>query len=200
MMNLDPRPETAPVDLLFVFAGAPWRKEAGIAAWRSGAARTLVLSIARFEWRRFPRFGLPDDGGLVALVEATPPTERHFFLVLRGAIAEARRIRRGRLGTWTEALGLARLAQERGARSVAVCTSGYHLPRALLAVRRAFRGRGLADVAIVPFPVVERADAPLGGAGHLRSPRGWLLLLQERLKWVLYFVVTRFSEGERSGP
>ena len=71
-----------PADLLFVFAGADWRKAAGVEAWRRGRARTLALSVGRFEWRRIANLALQDDGGLRTRVEETPPPRRHFVLIL----------------------------------------------------------------------------------------------------------------------
>ncbi len=180
-----------PADLLFVFAGAPWRKEFALRAWRAGAARTLVLSVGRFEWRRLPSLGLPDDGGLRALVDGTPPPRRHFFILLEGADAQARLVPKGKLGTWSEALALARLVVERRARSVAVCTSDYHLPRATLSVRRAFQGLGVTGVAITALPVAEPENAAMGTARRRRSPLAWALLLQEWFKGGLYALVAR---------
>ena len=95
-------------DVIFVFGGHPERKRYGLDLWRQGWAPTLVLSVARFEWRRFVELGLPDDGGLLKLVEATPPRERHFFVVVRDSGVNAYRVKARGLGTWREAEALRR--------------------------------------------------------------------------------------------
>lgn len=180
------RSTAAPADLLFVLAGADTRKQFAIQAWRAGRAAVLVVSVARFEWRRVPLLGLPGDGGLVALVEATPAKERLFLLTVEGEAVEARRVPKGRWGTWSEAKSIAELARERQARSLLVCTSGYHLPRALLAVRRALASQGAGRPAVVGIAAPESSDSPLSPARRWRSPRAWAQLLREGLKWLVY--------------
>lgn len=188
-------PEAAPPpsDLLFVFAGAPWRKRAALEAWRGGAARAFVLSVGRFEWRRLPELGITDDGGLAALVDATPPARRHFFIVHEAGRAEARLIPKGRLGTWSEALALAALARERRAGSVLVCTSAYHMPRAILAVRRAFRRipGGAPAPLLRALPVSEPPGTTLAPDRVGRSPRAWRAIGVEFLKRLGYALVAR---------
>jgi hypothetical protein len=188
-----PAPPHPPTDLLFVFAGAPWRKRAALDAWRRGEARALVLSVGRFEWRRLPALGLEDDGGLAALVDATPPPRRHFFIVYEEGRAEARLVPKGRLGTWSEALALAALARERGAATILVCTSGYHMPRALLAVRRAIRRtfRGATPPLLRPLPVPEPPATAFAAERTGRSPRAWLMLAAESLKRLGYRIAAR---------
>jgi uncharacterized SAM-binding protein YcdF (DUF218 family) len=106
---------------------------------------------------------------------------------------EARLVPRGRFGTWSEALALAALVAERGAGDLLVCTSGYHLPRALLAVRRALRDRNLGEVAIRALPVAEPPDSALAAGRRLRSVRAWWALAREGVKWVAYAAFIRVS-------
>ena len=173
-------------DLLFVFAGTQARKTFAIGAWRAGAARGLALGVARFEWRRVPQLGLPEEGGLVRLVEATPPPQRLFVLVAEGERVAARRVWKGRWGTWSEAVALAAIVREREARSVLVCTDGYHLPRALGAVRRALAFAGIHDCAVSALPVPEPPDSFLAPGRRWRSPRAWRVLAKERFKRIVY--------------
>lgn len=175
-----------PADLLFVFAGADERKRYAVEAWRAGSAAALVVSVARFEWRRIPRLGLPGEGGLVALVEATPPAERLFLLVVDGESVEARRVPKGRWGTWCEALAIAALVREREARSLLICTSGYHLPRALLAVRRALSALEGAPCAVAGLAAPEPPDSSLAPFRRWRSPRAWMALASEGAKLAVY--------------
>ncbi|HET9940539.1 MAG TPA: ElyC/SanA/YdcF family protein [Candidatus Eisenbacteria bacterium] len=138
-------------DAIVVLAGRPERKAYGLELWKGGTAPALVLSVARFEWRAFPALGLPDDGGLAALVAQTPPRLRHFLVTLNERGAHAEWTPRGRLGTWSEALGTARLARSLGWRSLLLVTTEAHAARARLAFGRALDGSGVAvTLASVP--------------------------------------------------
>lgn len=187
----------SPADILFVFAGAEHRKRFALQAWRGERATTLVVSVARFEWRRVPSLGLPADGGLVALVEATPPVERLFQLVVTGGSVEARRVAKGRWGTWSEAVGIAALARERGAASLLVCTSGEHLPRALLSVRRALSRTGGPPCVVTGIAAPAPGDSPLAPSHRWRSPAAWAAMLVEGAKLALYAagLPERFGRG-----
>jgi DUF218 domain len=190
-----------PADLLFVFAGADARKVFAVRSWREGAARALALSVARFEWRRVPQFGLPEEGGLLRLVEETPAPERLFLLVAEGEHVTARRIWKGRWGTWSEAVALAALIRERGARSVLVCTSGYHLPRTLLTVRRALALDGNGECRVTGLPSPEGPDSPLAPSRRWRSPRAWRRLATEGFKWLVYALgIPMAAERPPSAP
>jgi len=104
----------------------------------------------------------------------------------------------GRLGTWSESLALARLVAARRARSVVVCTSDYHMPRAILSVRRALHGLDIAGVAVAPLRVPEPAGSALASAGRARSPMAWALLLQEWFKWGAYALAARVGRKTES--
>jgi len=157
------------MDAIFVFAGHPARKRHGLALWKQGKAPVLVLSVARFEWRRFAELELWDDGGLVSLVEATPPQERHFFVAVRGETVETYRVSARGWGTWREAEALADFLRRENARSVLIVSSASHLRRAVMTVR-AMAGPGIR---------VEGEPTP-----WLRSRRR--AVLREALKLVLY--------------
>ncbi|HEU4725422.1 MAG TPA: ElyC/SanA/YdcF family protein [Candidatus Eisenbacteria bacterium] len=183
-----PPPPARPADLLFVFAGAEHRKRFAIEAWRGGAARTLVVSVARFEWRRVPGLGLPGDGGLVAVVKSVPPPKRLFQLIVTGDSVEARAVTKGAGGTWHEAVALAALARERRATSLLVCTSDYHLPRALLSVRRALARTEGPPCAVTGLAAPIPADSPLAPGKRWRSPEAWFALALEGVKYAAYAV------------
>jgi uncharacterized SAM-binding protein YcdF (DUF218 family) len=174
-------------DAIFVLAGRPERKVYGLELWSAGVAPVLVLSIARFEWRTLPALGLPDDGGLAGLVAQTPPRLRHFLLVLDASGARAEWMPRGRLGTWSEALGAAGLARARGWSSLLVVTSAAHVPRAGLAFRRALAGIGAsARVAAVPD---ERSS--IRRSDWWRDPWSRKVVLGEWLKLPAYWLLAR---------
>jgi hypothetical protein len=144
-----------------VLAGRQERKIYGIDLWRRGYAPELILSVGRFEWRRFYRLGLSCDGGLRSLVDRTPPVTRHFFVRLRGDEAACSPVRRGRLGTLREGRALAEQLSAARPRSLMVVSSPMHLRRVALVFRRAFRGSGvlLSFVGVPDQPSQEAAPA-----------------------------------------
>lgn len=174
-------------DAIFVLAGRPERKTFGIELWRAGRAAALVLSVGRFEWRAFPGFGLPEDGNLAALVAQTPPRLRHFLVTCEGNGAHAEWMPRKRLGTWSEALGLARIVRSRGWKSLVVVTTGAHAARARLAFGRALEGTGATfNVVAVPDErsSVRRAD-------WWRDPWSRRVVLGEWIKLPAYWLLAR---------
>jgi len=126
-------------DAIFAFAGREERKRHAVDLYKRGTAPRLILSVGRFEWRKFEALGLPDDGGLLQTVESIEPTKRHFFVQVqaRGATCEA--VRKGPLGTLTEARALAELIERLELRDVLLLSSKAHLPRCLLSVRMFLR-------------------------------------------------------------
>jgi hypothetical protein len=124
-----------PVDAIFVFAGRESRKRFGLELFREGRAEALVLSVGRFEWRRFEALGLPSDGGLVELVQKVEPAKRHFFVRVDSGGARAEAIARGKLGTWSEARALATFSEREGMGSLLLVSHRRHLPRCRLAAR-----------------------------------------------------------------
>ena len=128
--------------------------------WRFGYARQLILSVDRFEWRKFGELGLESDGGLEALVEQTPPKKRHFLVRLDRRDAVCTAVRKGFLGTRSEARALAAYVRDLPVRSLLVVSSPSHLRRVALVFRRAFRKSGiqLTFVAIPEKPSFDSAQ------------------------------------------
>lgn len=154
-LNVSKPPQRA--NCLFVLAGKQERKVYGVELWRQGHAPELILSVARFEWRRFYDLGLPADGGLKQMVAATPPPDRHFFVRFHSGGATASLVRRRRYGTLTEALGLAQLMKDSPPASLLVISSSIHLRRARLVFCRFFRKLGTC----LTFVAVPENPAPL---------------------------------------
>jgi hypothetical protein len=119
-------------DAIFVFAGRESRKRFGVELFREGLASRLVLSVGRFEWRRFPSLGLPDDGGLAEQVARTEPRLRHFFVDVDSRGARCERIRPGISGTWRESRALAAFVAREGIREIIVVSHRQHLLRCSL--------------------------------------------------------------------
>jgi hypothetical protein len=128
------------VETIFVLAGKEIRKAHGIKLWNQGYAPELILSVGRFEWRKFYNLGLPNDGGLLRLVKSTPPEKRHFFVRFRSHHAEAHLIPILRYGTITEAQALSQLLHSNPPASLMVLSTPTHLRRAAVAFRHSFEG------------------------------------------------------------
>jgi len=181
-------PRAAPgatADAIFVFAGGQARKEHAAALWRDGRAPLLIVSVARFEWRRYSRLSLPGDEALRAAVERVPPVQRQFFVMLEGPAAprvDIRHVPVHRYGTRNEARALAALARDRGWRSLLVISSEFHLRRVALAVDRAFRGSGVA----IRYGTPPAGADPQGPGRWWRSRRGIRMVISEIGKLLLY--------------
>ena len=183
---LDRSAPPEPCDALFCFAGRPERAPYAIELWRAGIAPVLVLSVGRFEWRRFP-LGIPSDGGLRDLVERTPPSLRHFLVVLDGEKARAEWMPRGRFGTLAEARAIARLSRARGWRSLTAVTTAAHSRRARLSLERALAG---APVRVAVTAVPESRSSTRRDSWW-RDRAGRSLVLGEWVKLPVYALLAR---------
>jgi len=158
---LDVGKSPRPADCIFVLAGKQERKEYGIRMWRFGYAPQLILSVGRFEWRKFKELRLESDGGLEAMVEQIQPEKRHFLVHLDHLYATCTSVEKGRFGTRSEAGLVARYLGNTSVRSLLVVSSPAHLRRAALAFGRAFHKSGvqLSFVAVPEKPSFTSASA-----------------------------------------
>lgn len=124
-------------DVIFVLAGRECRKAFGLRLLEEGWANTLLLSIDRFEIRRFSRLQLPVPLDLLAIASAVEPRRRHYFVTADATKTEAERIAIGQFGTWREILALSSwLRLHRGIRSAMIVSSGFHLKRVRMCCQR----------------------------------------------------------------
>jgi uncharacterized SAM-binding protein YcdF (DUF218 family) len=130
-------------DCIFVLAGQQDRKVYGLKMWRLGFAYQLILSVGRFEWRRFYELGLESDGGLESLVKQTPPKKRHFLVRMDRQDVTCCPVQIGYFGTLSESRALAQYLRGLSVRSLLVVSSPVHLRRSALVFRRAFRKSGI---------------------------------------------------------
>lgn len=166
---LDIAQEPEEADAIFVFAGREERKRLGIKLFRAELAPRLILSVARFEWRRFEALGLWSDGGLVDMVQTIEAPERHFFVHVERERVRCEHVHRGRLGTMTEARALAKVIDEAELSSVMIVSSPEHLPRCVLALSTVVApGCKLIPVASAPSndPPLEKARELVKLAGY----------------------------------
>lgn len=170
-------------DLIFVLAGRQSRKLYALELFRQALGGTLLMSVGRFEIRKFAQLPIPADVDLLQIASTTPPRLRHYFVRFQNGIGEAERVRRGRFGTLSEIQALAQWLEARPQiGTVLVVSSGPHLRR----VRACCR-------AILPARLqMSFAAAPESGEVN---PSTWLdrkwqaLVLKEIPKLVIYRLV-----------
>ena len=185
-------------DVIFVLAGRECRKPYGLSLQREGWAPTLLLSVGRFELRKFSRLDLPSSSSpdLVAIASSTPPERRHYFVKIDSGRAQAMRIAPGRFGTLSEITALSDwLRGHTAARSVMVLSSGFHLRRVRMCCRRLLpKGTRLSFVA-----VPEESEGWLGR--WWQDPGARKLVVSEVLKIVMYkLLFQRPARKGRSSP
>ncbi|HEY6935706.1 MAG TPA: ElyC/SanA/YdcF family protein [Terriglobales bacterium] len=127
---LSPSDSTRSGDLIFVLAGRQSRKLYALELIRQGVANNLLLSVGRFEIRKFAQLSWPAEIDLVRVAAATPAPRRHYFVSMESEKSEVELICRGRFGTLSEIRALAAWLQRRPhIRSLVVVSSGPHLRR-----------------------------------------------------------------------
>ena len=172
-------PEKA--DLIFVFAGREERKRYGLELYEKGYAPRVILSVGRFEWRRFAELGLASDGGLVERVPTIEAPKRHFFVEIEGTETTCRFIARGRYGTLTEARALATCVEDDendAAKTILLVSSPEHSRRCLLATKSVMARRHR----LIPIGCAPSRDS----------------CIRELVKWIGYRALTRLAPGSNS--
>ena len=143
-------------DGIAVLTGGAERVETGLRLLRDGRGRLLLVSGVH------PQVTLGDLARLAAL-----PPEAVSGRVTLGRAATTTRGNATEIAAWARAEHLA---------SLRIVTAGYHMPRALLELRRA-----LPEVALLPYPLVPAPLREAGAAGRLHT---WSLLGREYLKYL----------------
>lgn len=123
-------------DLIFVLAGLEARKIHGLKLHSRKYARSLLLSVGRFEIRKLAKLQIPTPIDLLSIAAPVPPTQRHFFVWFDRRGVHAERISVGRFGTWSEIEALSRSLDKRPeVTSLIIVSSSYHLPRVRICCR-----------------------------------------------------------------
>lgn len=126
--DMAPPPPGVRADAIAVLTGGPGRIEAGVRLLEDGAAPVLLVSGVGL------RIGLDD----IARIAGAPAEALAGRVVLGRAAAS----------THGNAIEIAAFAEARGARRILVVSADFHLPRALVELRRA-----LPDAELLPVPV-----------------------------------------------
>ena len=117
-------------DVIFVLAGREYRKRFALRLLQENWAPILLISVGRFELRRFSNLKVPASPDLPVLAAATEPPLRHYFVTIRTGNTETRRITVRRFGTLSEIKAFAEWLREHPSiRSAIVVSSGFHLKR-----------------------------------------------------------------------
>jgi hypothetical protein len=169
-------------DLIFVLAGRECRKHFGLRMFAEGWASTLLLSVGRFEIRKFGELTLPAPTDLVALASAIPPQRRHFFVAVREGQVQTEMIPWRQFGTWREIRALAEwLRGHEMVQTLTIISSGFHLRRVRWCCERLLPKGVTAKFLAVPaeFPSCDRSQ-------WWRNASSRKLVLLEVVKVVLY--------------
>jgi hypothetical protein len=133
-------------DLIFVLAGEQSRKEYGAKLFSEGFAPRLLLSVARFDVRRFSGLALPVHLDLPEMAAKLSPSDRHFFVLLEKKRTSVQTIARARFGTLREILALRMwLSEHPEIESLLVISSGFHLKRVRMCCRSLLPGHLRVD-------------------------------------------------------
>lgn len=127
---LSPRDSVVSGDLIFALAGRESRKRFALELFGRAYAPSLVLSVGRFEIRKFAKLSWPDSINLLEVASRTPAPLRHYFVSLERGSTRVELISRGRLGTLSEIRALATWLRVRPEiASISVISSAPHLRR-----------------------------------------------------------------------
>jgi hypothetical protein len=138
-------------NLIFALAGRESRKEYALELYAQGVAPSLLMSVARFEIRRFAGLALPKRVNLRSMAAPVAPPERHFFVCFEGDRVTIEKIFRGRWGTLSEIRALRLWLEPRPEiRHIAVISSRTHLPRVRLCCKELLDRRIRCDFVAVP--------------------------------------------------
>ena len=181
------------VDLLFVLAGRGDRKRHALQLYRKGNAPRLLLSVGRFEIRRFRELDLPQAFDLKEIASQVPPPLRHFFLYFDGYRWNVDRIPIGRFGTLSEIRALGTLLDAHPEiAAIGAVSSGAHLRRVGLCCRALLPARIRVRLIAVP-----ESSADLDRQDGQDFGRSFGLILCELIKLACYRLVLALGGARR---
>ncbi|MGH9743124.1 MAG: hypothetical protein ACRD51_12340 [Candidatus Acidiferrum sp.] len=158
------------------------RKEYALELYRQGLAPRVLLSVGRFEIRRFSKMSLPVPLDLLEIAQQVSPPQRHYFVYFHKHDVAASHIQPGRFGTLTEIASLGRwLRSHPEVRSLLIISSDTHLRRIRLCSRL------LLDPALeMTFAPAPEPPAESTASFHLASMADDLLeLFKLSFYWIL---------------
>jgi uncharacterized SAM-binding protein YcdF (DUF218 family) len=180
-------------DVVFVLAGRECRKDFALWLFEHGRSDVLLISVGRFEIRRFMSRGLDTGADLRQMAASVAPNARHYFVTLQSTGPKIQRIPLGRFGTWSEVRAFSRwLGENRWIRTGLVVSSGFHLRRVRWCCRFL-----LTESVRLKFIAAPDENPKLNATQWWLAPLGRRLVLSELPKLLLYGALL-WSEQLRS--
>jgi len=171
-------------DLIFVLAGRESRKLCALQVFREGLAPALLLSVGRYEIRRFALLPLPQPFDLLSLAAPLAPPLRHFFVSFTPGGVSAERVTLQRFGTLSEVQALsAWLRRHPHIRRILVISDKVHLPRVRLCCKKLLPPS--IQLAFLPAP---EGTAPAGMPVRARASSLRYFLVEMAKLFVYRFV------------
>jgi hypothetical protein len=171
--------------------------------FREGRAPRLILSVARFEIRRFKDLPLPEPLDLLPVAEQVVPPKRHFF-VIWDSVRKARiieRIRMRRWGTLREIEALAKyLEANRDVKSVLILTSGLHLRRVRMCCDALLPGEVEFKVVAAPNDEGTAAPAVPGDDKKGNQDDSFVATMRELAKLIVYRALLMSRKLSKAEP
>ena len=178
---LSPSGPVSSGDLIFALAGRQSRKVYALELFRLGMGSSLLLSVGRYEIRKFAQVPWPAEIDLARVAASTQAAQRHYFVSLEAGKSGVELIPRGRFGTLSEICALARWLQSRPPiASLTLVSSAPHLRR----VRACCRALLPAGLRLRFLPVPD--DGGLTRDSWWRNRYSRMLVLKEIPKLFLY--------------
>jgi len=173
---------TSRADLIFVLAGREIRKHYALELYRENYSGRLLLSVARYEVRRFSSLPWPKKINFRDIAASVHPPERHFFVCFAGDSVTVDQIVVGRWGTLSEIRALAAwLETHRNVRRVLIVSSHSHLSRIRLCCQHLLKPS--IEWELVPVPP---NFAPSTSEGRTDTGRIFAFDLKELPKLLCY--------------
>jgi uncharacterized SAM-binding protein YcdF (DUF218 family) len=123
-------------DLIFVLAGVGARKAYGLRLYDLRRAPRILLSVGRFEIRKFSQWETPVTVDLVPIASAVTPSERHYFVLFADGEVRIEKISKGRFGTWSEIACLDQVVRNwLDVASIIIVSNSYHMKRIRICCR-----------------------------------------------------------------
>lgn len=182
---------TANGDLIFVLAGRKSRKVCGLEMFSQGRAPQLLLSVGRFELRRFADLPFPVQLNLPRRAASVSPPQRHIFVYLDKTKSAVEFVAKGRFGTLSEIRALKEwVGAHSEVKSVLIVSSAFHLRRVRLCCR-----------SVLPTSIQCHLLAVDEGGVWLRRDLWWqssrtrAIVLRELPKLLVYWLVLHFQSA-----
>lgn len=178
---LSPSDATGQADLIFALAGRQSRKLYALELFQHRAASTLLLSVARFEIRKFAQLPWPADIDLLQVASGTPPALRHYFVSFEVGTTRVELIRPGYFGTLSEIRTLAEWLKKRPQiGKLLVISSAPHLRRVRVCCHALLPARVKIHFIATPN------DSPLARDNWWHDRRSRTVVLKEIPKFFAY--------------